>query len=381
MPREMRDGRRRICFVLPSLNGGGAERAAVQILNGLDPHQWDRSMFLFEREGPYLDEVDASIRIDDAGAATRFGRWRALRRHVAAHRPDVVMAFLSYFSVLSAVRAANTGAKVVFNLQTPMSAFLTDADYHWRRGWHRAAFAAVTRVGYAAADLIIATSHGMSRDLTAAFGIDPAGISVLPNPVDLDRVRAATAEPVDDSVLPAGDAPLIVAAGRLAEAKNYPLMIAAFALLRQQMPARLCILGQGELEGELRQMIAARGLTGAVSLAGFRANPWQYIAQADLFLLTSRYEGFGNVLIEAMACGVPVVATASPGTRDIVDKDSGGVLVESHTPEAVAAALARILGNRERRTALSQQALASAERFASGHVIARYDGVLQRVAA
>ena len=119
--------RRRICFVLPSLNGGGAERAAVQILNGLDPDRWDRSMFLFAREGPYLADVDPAIRIAAADTASRWGRWRALRSFVIGERPEVVMAFLSYFSVLSAVRAANTGATVMFNLQTPMSAFLTVA--------------------------------------------------------------------------------------------------------------------------------------------------------------------------------------------------------------------------------------------------------------
>lgn len=375
------DARRKVCFVLPSLNGGGAERAAVQILNGLDPNQWDRSMFLFAREGPYLAEVDPSIAITSADTASRWGRWRALRSFIARERPDLVMAFLSFFSALSAVRAAHTRAKVVFNLQTPMSAFLTDADYHWQRRWHKAAFAAVARVGYAAADLIIATSHGVARDLTNTFGIDPGHIRVLANPVDLDRVRAAIAEPIDAAVLPPGEAPLIVAAGRLAEAKNYPLMIEAFAMLRQRMPARLCILGQGELEGEVRQLIAARGLSGSVSLAGFQANPWKYIAKADVFLLTSRYEGFGNVLIEAMALAVPVVATASAGTRDIVDQDGDGLLVDSHTPQAVAAALGRVLENRDLRASLSSQAAASAEQFSAPRVIARYDQVLKQVAA
>src|SRR4029453_19505945 len=102
--------RRKVCFVLPSLNGGGAERAAVQILNGLDPDRWDRSMFLFAREGPYLAEVDPSIAITSADTASRWGRWRALRSFIARERPDLVMAFLSFFSVLSAARAANTPA-------------------------------------------------------------------------------------------------------------------------------------------------------------------------------------------------------------------------------------------------------------------------------
>lgn len=373
--------RRRICFVLPSLNGGGAERAAVQILNGLDPDRWDRSMFLFAREGPYLADVDPAIRIAAADTASRWGRWRALRSFVIGERPEVVMAFLSYFSVLSAVRAANTGATVMFNLQTPMSAFLTDADYQWRRRWHKAAFATVARIGYGAADLIVATSQGVASDLTSAFGINPDRIRVLANPVDVARVRAAGAEPIDAAILPPGTGPLIVAAGRLADAKNYPLMIEAFAALAQKMPVRLCILGQGELEGSLRQLIAARGLGDAVSLAGFQANPWKYIARADVFLLTSRYEGFGNVLIEAMACGVPVVATASAGTRDIVQHGVDGMLVEAHSPQSVAASVLGILESPERRATMSGAAQRSADRFAIEQVIARYQTVLEQAAS
>src|SRR4026208_1107816 len=106
--------RRKICFVLPSLNGGGAERAAVQILNGLDADRWDRSMFLFAREGPYLSEVQPSIAITSADTASRFGRGRALRSCIANEGPDIVMAFLSFFSVLSAARAAISGATVIF---------------------------------------------------------------------------------------------------------------------------------------------------------------------------------------------------------------------------------------------------------------------------
>jgi glycosyltransferase involved in cell wall biosynthesis len=373
--------KRKICFVLPSLNGGGAERAAVQILNGLDPNRWDRSMFLFVREGPYLSELDPAIRIASADTASRWGRWHALRSFIARERPEIVMAFLSYFSALTAARAANTGAKVVFNLQTPMSAFLTDADYRWRRGWSRKAFSMVTRIGYAAADLIVATSQGVARDLTSAFGIDPHQIRVLPNPVDLDRVRAAAAEPIDERVLPPGDAPLIVAAGRLAEAKNYPLMIEAFAALRQQVPARLCILGQGELESDLRALIAARGLGDVVSLAGFQSNPWKYIARADLFLLTSRYEGFGNVLIEAMACGVPVVATASAGTRDIVGHHVDGMLVDVHSPAAVASSVVAVLESPGLRADMARAARASANRFAVANVIAGYEQALESLAA
>lgn len=373
--------RRRICFVLPSLAGGGAERAAVHILNALDERHWDRSMYLFDRVGPYLDEVAPAIRVSAGAVHSRWGRWQALRRFIRETRPEIVVSFLSYFSVLTAARAAGVGARVVFNQQTPMTAFLADGDYPWRGRWHRRLFALVTRTGYAAADLVVTTSRGVAEDLQAAFGVDPAHVRVVPNPVDLDRVAAAAREPLEAEFLSQWTPPVIVAAGRLAEAKNYPLLIDAMALLRQRMPAKLFILGQGELEGAIRARIAERGLAGAVVLCGFQRNPWRFIAKADVFALTSHYEGFGNVLVEAMACGVPVVATASAGTRDIVSDGRDGALVEPHTATAVAEALAVVLGDRARHAQMSTAAREHAMDFALPVVASRYDTLFQGLLA
>jgi len=170
--------------------------------------------------------------------------------------------------------------------------------------------------------------------------------------------------------------PAIVAAGRLADAKNYPLLLDAFAEVRRTVPARLFILGEGELEGALRQQVRAIGLDDAVVFCGFQRNPWKYIARADVFALSSRYEGFGNVLVEAMACGVPVVATASPGTREIVSVGTDGLLVDRHEPHALAAAIARILSDSVLRQRLSEGARSSAQRFALPTIAAAYDRVL-----
>jgi glycosyltransferase involved in cell wall biosynthesis len=381
----MRDvvGRRlKVCFVLPSLAGGGAERAAVLILNALDDQRWERWMYLFAREGPYLSEVAPEIQLADSTATrSRVGRWRALRRFVRRVRPDVVVAFLSYFSVLCATRAAGVRARVVFVQQTPLSAFLADTDYHWSRPWDRRAFTAVTRIGYAAANLVVATSRGVADDLVQAFGVKEARVRVVPNPVDIRAISVAAREAIDPAHASLWTSPAIVAAGRLAEAKNYPLLIEAMSLLRQRLPARLFILGQGDQEAALRQLIQARGLGDAVHLCGFQANPWKYIARADVFALTSRYEGFGNVLVEAMACGVPVVATSSPGTRDIVTSGEDGWLVERHEPSVVAASLEQVLGDHALRGRMSEAARRHAERYRTGTVALAYDRVLTEALA
>jgi len=375
-------GRRtRVCFALPSLAGGGAERAAVQILNALDGDRWDRWMYLFEREGPYLAELSPSIQIDASPTSSRLGRWRALRRFVRLVRPDVIVAFLSYFSVLAAARAAGVGARVVFNQQTPLSAFLNDSDFHWSRPWDRRTFAAATRMGYAAADLIVTTSRGVADDLVRSFGVKTERIRIVPNPVDLEAITKAAEEPLDPAYAALFTSPAIVSAGRLAEVKNYPLLIDALKILRERRPARLFILGQGDQAPALRASIEAKGLGDAVHLCGFQGNPWKYIARADVFALASKYEGFGNVLVEAMACGVPVVATSSPGSRAIVDDDVNGVLVEGHEPAAVAAALDRVLGDAAVRGRMSAAARRHAERYRAASIGAEYDRVLTEALA
>ena len=189
--------RRRVCFVLPSLNGGGAERAAVQVLNGLDagvvaaldvPVRAHRALSRRSRSG------------NRSAVRAVAGAWRALAvaapvhqgppaRHRGRlselhHRPD------------APARAAQTGARVVFNQQTPMTAFLSDADYQWRHGWRRTVFTATSRLTYAAADLIIATSRGVADDLTSNFGVspdvDPGGAQPGRSRVGESRMRART---------------------------------------------------------------------------------------------------------------------------------------------------------------------------------------------
>jgi glycosyltransferase involved in cell wall biosynthesis len=371
----------RICFVLPSLAGGGAERVAVDILNALDPSQWDRAMYLSAREGPYLDALDRSVSLTASRRRSRIGRWLELRRYIRAQRPQLVVSFLSYFSTVSATRAAAVGARVVFNQGTPTTAFLADRDYGWRHGWRRRLFSLATRIGYRQADAIVATSQGVAEDLIASFGVPRDRILVVHNPVDLTAIGAAAVEPLEPAYERVWSHPAIVAAGRLADAKNYPLLIDAFNLLRQTIPARLFILGQGDRESQLRAQIEQLGLDRDVVLCGFQRNPWKFIARADAFALSSAYEGFGNVLVEAMACGVPVVATRSPGSREVVRDGGDGLIVDQHEPAPLAEALGRVLTDAPLRARMAVEALRSAQRFALPAIVAAHDRVFREVLA
>lgn len=367
----------KVVFILPSLHGGGAERAAVRLLNALSPRDYALTLYLFVREGAYLDEVAPHVRLVVGRSPRRSGRLLELRRFLAAERFDVAVSFLSHFVAYAAVRAARAGTRYVISQQTPLSAFLDDADYHWRQPTHRALFTAVARTIYPRADLIAATSQGVADDLVTNYGVARHQTAVVPNPVDVDDVERKAQEPLPPELARDGR-PTLVTVGRLAEAKNLPLLVDALRVLSARRPFRAWILGQGELESDLRSRLRAAGLTDQVSLLGFHSNPFKFMAAADVFVLTSKYEGFGNVLIEAMASGTPVVATASFGTRDIVQDERTGLLVQAHDAAHVAAAIDRLLTDAPLHARLAEAGRQRAQEFAIGRVAAAFGEALTR---
>ena len=367
----------RVTFVLPSLHGGGAERAAVVLLNALAARGYQATLFVFAREGPYFEQLSGAVRVV-VGDTGRAGRIMSLRRFLANEPQDVVVSLLSHFTAFAAARMAGTKAKYVISQQTPLTAFLDDHDYAWRQPARRRVFTSVARAIYPRADGIAATSSGVAEDLVAHYGVNRKRVAIVPNPVDVDTVEEAAAMPLDVAASGAGVL-TVVTAGRLAHAKNLPLLVESLERLSARVPFRAWLLGQGELEGELRQMLARSAIGDRVTLFGFQQNPWKFMAHADVFLLTSRYEGFGNVLIEAMASGLPVVATASYGTRDIVRDGETGFLVESHDAVSVAAALERVLTNADLRARMARAARETARTFALPDVVNRFEAFLDKV--
>lgn len=369
----------KICFVIPTLTSGGAERVAVTVLSGLDGRKYERALFVFSlQDAVYLDQVAPGVRVVVATKGTWFGRLRELADFLRDFNPDVVMPFLSYFITAVAVAVAGVRAALVFNQGTPTSGFLDDPDFAWRQPWRRRVFTMMTRFFYNRADAIVATSQGVADDLVTNFGVPATKIRVLHNPVDLDAIQRQAAEPVPQEI--AGDWPVVVAAGRLAGVKNYPLLIEAVADVASRRPLWVWILGEGADRARLEAMAKAKGLGETVRFLGFQPNPFRFIARADLFVLTSAYEGFGNVLIEAMACGTAVVATRSPGTVEIVTSGDNGLLVE-HEVQAVANAIGDLLSNDSKRDLLVSRARANISHYALPAVAGRYDRLFDELRA
>jgi glycosyltransferase involved in cell wall biosynthesis len=175
------------------------------------------------------------------------------------------------------------------------------------------------RLTYPRADAVIAVSQGVSEDLRRVLNDDVREIKVIYNPVLTPRVMAQSMEEVQDPWLEEGSPPIVLGIGRLVPPKDFPTLIRAFARVRQRHECRLMILGEGPLRAELEGLIGELGLAPVVRLPGFAHNPYPYLRRAAVFVLSSVWEGLPTVLIEALACGTPVVSTDCPsGPREIL---------------------------------------------------------------
>jgi glycosyltransferase involved in cell wall biosynthesis len=218
----------------------------------------------------------------------------------------------------------------------------------------------------------IAVSAGVGSDL-AARGFPDAKITVINNPLPPFMAHPAASYPWQSDLAAMGDGPIIATAGRLVPVKDHRTLLKAFALLRAERRARLVIFGEGPLEPELRTYAAELGIGGSVLFAGYVNDPAVCYAVADLFVLSSTSEGFGNVLIEAMAGGVPVVSTDAPhGPREILADGRFGPLVPVGDAEALSAAMARMLDQPVPADLLKERAAD----FAVGKIADRYEAVL-----
>jgi glycosyltransferase involved in cell wall biosynthesis len=270
-----------------------------------------------------------------------YGCLPALARHLARERPDALLAVLneSAAAALWAHRAAGRPGRAVVSVGSDLEASLRPP----RRARSRLV-PGLLRDAFRGADAIVASCAGTAASLCRATGLSRARVAVIPNPVATRALERQACEPVDHPWLAGGGPPVVLGAGRLAPVKDFATLLRAFARLRARRPARLVVLGEGRERRALEALAAALGVAEDVSLPGFVRNPGGYMARAALFALSSRAEGFGNVVAEALACGCPVVSTDCPsGPAEILGGGEFGLLVPVGDAERLAEAMARLL--------------------------------------
>jgi glycosyltransferase involved in cell wall biosynthesis len=367
-----------VLFVLPSLGGGGAERAIVDLVRGMDRGRFQITLALFSHSGRFLAQIPSDVRIVDLRGAKQYDVRLVLRlaRLLQRVRPQIVFSVLRYANLITLLAhdIVRSQARIVVNEQNLPSAEFALFGGRRIKSW-------LLKRLYPRANLVTAISQGIARELTTRYGLAARQVVVIPNLVDLDRVGSLAAAELDHPWFRPGRT-VVVAAGRLHPQKGFSHLIRAFAHVRNALPCKLLILGEGPQRGELEQLIAELALSADIALPGFQDNPYKFMGRASLFVLPSLYEGFGNVLVEALALGTPVVATACPvGPDEIISDGETGLLVPPADERALAAAMAKVLQDGELRRKLSANGPARAGDFSSQRIVAKYAALFEHLAA
>lgn len=363
----------RIAIFVPSLRGGGAERVMVTLANGFAQRGYAVDLVLAKAEGPYLGDVAENVRVVDLRAARVATSLPGLVRYLRRERPVAMLSALSHANVIAVLARRLAGVPVRLVVSERNNFSLSKAN---ARSWRGRMMGHCVRLAYPHADTVVAISQGVADDLTQYAPLQ--AIDVVYNPVDTRYVkRLSRAEP-DHPWLCHGHVPVVLGVGRLTPQKGFPTLIRAFARLRETHDARLIILGEGELRPQLESLVCQLGLHEVVSLPGFKRNPYGFMRRADLFVLSSAWEGFGNVLVEAMACGTPVVSTNCPsGPAEILEGGRWGRLVPVGDEVALAEAMAATLDQTEHPDVAARAADFSVDRAVEGYLRVMLPGEYQ----
>jgi glycosyltransferase involved in cell wall biosynthesis len=286
--------------------------------------------------------VPAGVRLVDLNAHRVLASLPALVHYLRRERPAAVLSGADHANVAAiwAKRLSGVRTRLVISVHNSVSGVTRNAPtWRGRRAHH------FIRRFYPWADGIVAVSQGVAEDLAKVGRLPRERIRVIYNPVITPQMFAAAKEAVSDGWFAPGQAPVILAAGRLTAAKDFPNLLHAFCLLRREMAARLVILGVGEELARLQALTEELGVADQVRFPGFSSNPYAYMARAAVFVLSSAWgEGLPTVLLESMALGTPVVSTDCPeGPRELLRGGELGALVPVRDPASLAQAITRSL--------------------------------------
>jgi glycosyltransferase involved in cell wall biosynthesis len=333
----------RLALFVPSLRGGGAERVMLELAHGFASRGIATDLVLPQAEGPYLSQVRPEVRLVDLQASRVLSSLPGLVGYLRRERPAALLATLTHASLVAlwARRLAQVETRVVVREANTLSMgkgqsanqrllpFLARRFYRW-------------------ADEVVAVSEGVASDLTRTAKLSPERVHVLHNPIVTPELLALARADLDHPWFAAGAPPVVLAVGRLSRQKDFPTLLRAFAS-RRHRSARLMILGEGSERPGLEALVKSLGLTADVALPGFVENPFAYMARAGVFVLSSAWEGMPGVLIQALACGAPVVATdCESGPREVLQDGRVGRLVPVGDASALAQAIDRTLAEPRR---------------------------------
>lgn len=332
-----------VVFV-PSLQGGGMERVAVDLANGMSRSGILVHLVAASKQGPYAGDVDTSVKLVDLKSPRVRSAVIPLARYLRRSQPEVVLSvgFHANVAAWAARRLSMRRMRLVTSEHNILGASLTELPTLGRLLMGR-----LVPLAYRGSDEIVAVSNGVKIHLQQLLGRGLPAVSVIYNPVALTEIRARSRAPAGHPWLDDAGLPTLLSVGRLVPQKDHATLIRAFGALRARRRVRLLLVGEGPERLAIERLVEQLGLTEDVDLPGFSPNPYAMMARASMLVLSSRREGLGVVLIEALALGTPIVSTDCPsGPAEILQDGVLGRLVPVGDPSAMASAMEDVLEGR-----------------------------------
>ena len=406
-----------IGFLLSGLSGGGAERVMLNLAQSLIARGHRADLVIPRLAGDYRAAIPGGMRVWRAripGTDRKFLRavqragvdveamtvnpigvartWLALGRkgldlpvrrclrvytyatmiawYIREARPQVLVSALPGADA-AAICAAELTDRVVPVVVTVHNNVAADYAREWL---------AAARTLYPLADAVVAVSKGVGESVRRSLGVDAERVRTIYNPIPADRIRRLAEEEVPHSWFAAGAPPVILSVGRGVPQKDYPTLVEAFGLARREVDARLVILGKlsASYRRRLKSLARSLGVEGALGFVGFDENPYRYMRRAGLLALSSRWEGLPTVILEALACGTPVVSTDAPyGPREILG-GWGDLPPVGDAPALARALIATLRGERPTEEALRARAADFSVEQATGAYVALFEELVRR---
>ncbi len=300
-------------------------------------------LVVVKAKSAHLRSISPEINLIRLGTSHTFSSIKPLVKYLRTRRPDALLAAKDRANIVAimARKIARVPTRLIIRMGTTVSAALEGKNNLKMKFWYLR-----MRIFYPFADKVIAVSHGVADDLATNARLSPKHINVIENPVITTRIQAMAGEPIEHRWFSEKEVPVIMGAGRLTRQKDFPTLIKAFSLVRAIIPCRLVILGEGQDRDSLKRLAQDLGVEEDIDLPGFTPNPYNYMRNSDVFVLSSAWEGSPNVLTEALAIGTPVVSTDCPsGPREILQQGRICPLVNVGDFRAMARAIVGVIKN------------------------------------
>jgi len=330
--------KKKLAIVVPSLRGGGAERVMVNIIRHIDTSKFDIRLILIKKEGPYVQFIPEHIPVIDLNSnRVRFAIVKLIKE-LNKYKPDVILSTLGYLNLalISIKPFLKGGPKIIVR-----HAISPTKSLEKYSNIKRSICKKVYRILYNKSDIILAQCEEMKKDIAEVYQIDEGKIRYIYNPLDIKKIQSDMQKQNPYNT----DKFNLISAGRFTYQKGFDILLKAFKIVHKKHPnTHLTILGEGVLKEELIITAQKLGLDKKVTFAGFQENPYPYYYYSDMFILSSRYEGFPNTLLEALACKTKVISTqCKNGPKEIIGCNDYGLLAEVENNHSLANSILRYM--------------------------------------